>query len=334
MANIWHSRLRFHLCSCVFICGSLLLALSPQASGQSAPRLLLAFASFKDRPLHPQTYFYEHDGVGEGQLVGGVEATGARVDTHPTLARGGKLCACASELENNPSDTRLWDRTAKQDVSGLEGLNTEGTEVGAALSADGEWVAFAAWNRPGAAAGWNLFLYNLNDRKTAELPLNTDDDELSPSLSGDGRLVAFVSNRAGGAGLVDIYLFDRQSRKLRPLPGLNSARRELDPALSADGRWLAFTSDRPGGTGARDVYLYDLNAEKLVPLPGLNGIGIDQTPALSPDGRYLAFVAERASGAGERDIYLYDRQGARLVPTPGLNTRTEEFDPALIYRAD
>ncbi len=298
----------------------------------AARPLLVAFSSFRDRPLHPRVYFYEHDGTSDGKMVGGVTAADLRVDTHPSLAAGGRLCACATELENNPGDTRIWDVRAKKDVTDFPGLNTEAAEIGAALSGDGRWVAFAAWQRPGGPAGWNLFLYDLHEKKVVDLPVNTDEDELSPSLSGDGRYAAFVSNRMGGLGRSDIYLYDRRERRLVPLPGLNSPYRELDPALSADGRFLAFTSDRPGGAGSLDIYLYDRSSAALLPLPGMNGPGVDQTPSLTPDGRYLAFVSERASGAGERDVYLYDRAAGRLLPTPGLNTRAEDFDPSVTYR--
>jgi len=301
-----------------------------KGTAQPAPRLLLAFSSFRDRPLHPRLYFYEHDGAGQGRPAGGIPPVDLRVDTHPTLARGGRLVACASELENSQSETRIWDRAAGQDVAGLAGLNLpDAVQIGAAISADGGWVAFASLRRPGPA-GWNVGLYRLAERLVVEVPVNTDDDEHSPSLSGEARLLAFVSNRPGGGGLQDLHVFDRAGGRMLPTPGLNTGRRELDPALSADGRLLAFTSDRPGGAGSRDIYLYDLRQQRLLPLPGLNGIGIDQTPALTADGRYLAFVAERASGAGERDVYLYDRERERLLPTPELNSKAEDFDPAVI----
>ncbi len=293
-------------------------------------RLLIAFASFRDRPLHPRTYFYEHDGLASGKLAGGLPPADLRVDTHPSLSADGRLCVCASELENNLSQNRVFDRVAGQDVSPLPELNhPDGVQLGTTVSADGRWVAFAGWRRPGPA-GWNLFLYDLPARKLAPLPVNTDEDEQAPTLSGDGRLIAFVVNqRPGGAGRSDIAVFDRQTERYLALALVNSAYRELDPALSADGRWLAFTSDRPGGVGARDVYVYDLRSGALAPLPGLNGLGHDQTPALSGDGRFLTFVAERVRGAGERDVYLYDRVAGRLLPTPELNSKAEEFDPCI-----
>jgi dipeptidyl aminopeptidase/acylaminoacyl peptidase len=298
------------------------------------PGLLIALSSFRDRPLHPRVYFYEHDGRASGRPVGAIDPVDLRVETRPTFALGGRLVACAAEVENNAGFTLLWDLEAKRLLDAPPGLNTGAAEIGAAISADGGWVAFCAWSREGGPSGFGLYLYDLREKKAVDLPVNVHDDERSPTLSGDGRLLAFVSNRPGGEGSSDIYLYDRSDGRLRSLPGLNSPFRETDPSLSADGRFLAFTSDRTGGVGPLDVYLYDLAAGRLVPLPGLNGPGLDQTPALSPDGRFIAFVAERVSGEGERDVYLYDREHGRLLPTPGLNSRAEDFDPALTYRSN
>src|SRR4051794_31815077 len=57
----------FVLC-CVF-CGC-----SLHAPAQKAPasRLLIAFGSYRDRPKHPNIFFYEHDGIGSGKIVGKV----------------------------------------------------------------------------------------------------------------------------------------------------------------------------------------------------------------------------------------------------------------------
>jgi len=309
----------------------LLLVPPPPGRAQAPVRLLLAFSSFRDRPLHPRVYFYEHDGEATGKPAGAITSRDLLVDTRPSLAQEGRLCATASELENQPGDIRIWDRATQTDLNPWPGLNGETPEIGPALSADGAFVAFTAWQRPNSPGGWNVFLYSLRERKLVETPVSRDDDELSPSLSGDGRLLAYVTNARDGAGLSDIRVYDRGAGRHLDLPGLNTPRREVDPALSADARFLAFASDRPGGRGGLDVWLYDLEKRALVDLPGLNAAGPEQTPALSPDGRFVAFAAERAAGAGERDVYLYDRTRGRLLPTPALNGPAEDFDPALCF---
>jgi Tol biopolymer transport system component len=294
--------------------------------------LLLAFASFRERPLHPKIYFYEHDGVAQGKIIGSIEAVNQRSDYHPSLSHDGRYCAFASEVENQTGRIQLWDLKEKKLVE-LATLNdTPHAQLHPSLSGDGKLLAFAAWYRPGATQRWDLFLYDVPGKRFLDLPnLNTAAfDERMPAFNGNGRWLAFTSNAKGGVGATDVYLYDRHARKVAALQEMNSRQLDVEPSLSADGRLIAFVSDRPGGSGGRDIYLFDRTEKRFLPLPGLNSAAHEQTPSLSPSGRFLAFVSERLGGAGERDIYLYDRQTQKLLPTPGLNSKQEDFDPCVI----
>jgi dipeptidyl aminopeptidase/acylaminoacyl peptidase len=317
---------RIILCIVGVLCGCL-----PAPAGPPKQRLLIAFASYRDRPKHPKVYLYEHDGVSSGKVIDSIETVQNRSDYRPSLSRDGRYCAFASELENQTSRILVWDFRDKKLLT-LPTLNdSPNAQLDPTLSGDGRLLVFAAWNRPGAGPRWDLVSYDLADKKVLVWPgVNTaPSDERTPSLSADGKWLAFVSNRKGGAGLNDIYLYSVADKKLVPLPGLNSPSAEITPTLSGDGRLIAFASDRPGGKGGRDIYLYDRTTGKLLDLPGLNSAAHEQTPALSPDGRYIVFVSERVSGMGERDIFLYDRQTGKLLPTPGLNSRAEDIDPCI-----
>ena len=67
------------------------------------PRLLLAFATVRDRraPPYPVIHFYEHDGVADGRPAGSVLTMGSgtnttRADMQPALTRDGRYCAFSS----------------------------------------------------------------------------------------------------------------------------------------------------------------------------------------------------------------------------------------------
>ncbi|MCI0461210.1 MAG: hypothetical protein L0Z62_30045 [Gemmataceae bacterium] len=313
------------------------LALSFAAHGRqpeppAKQKLLIAISSFRDRPKHPQIYFYEHDGASQGKIVGNIPTVTNRSDYHPSLSLDGRYCAFASELENQTSRIFFWDAQEKRLVD-LPKLNdSPQAQLHPTLTGDGKLLAFAAWNRPGASPRWDVLLYDIAQKKvqpTAKLSTPPFDERM-PAFSADGRFLAFTSNAKGGAGLSDIYLYDVKEDRLIELPGLNSPHLEITPSLSGDGRLLAFASDRPGGKGGRDVYLYDRDEKRLLDLPGLNSVASEQTPWLSQDGRYLAFVSERSAGAGERDVFLYDRESRKLLPTPGLNSKREDMDPCVI----
>jgi Tol biopolymer transport system component len=310
----------------------------------SRSKLLIAFASYRDRPKHPNIFFYEHDGVAKGQIVGkvGTARNIASAEGHPSLSSDGRFCAFTFELENSTGQIYFWDRKEQKLVEHATLNNSPNAQMGPSLSGDGNLIAFSAWSRAGGGQGWHVFLYDRAANRTVDLPgLNsrTAEDRL-PALSQDGRSLAFVSNRPGGVGLTDIYIYDRKSQKLLTLPKLNSKRMDIEPSLSADGNLIAFTSDRPvrsasGGEakvrgGGRDIYLFDRAAARFLRLPGLNTGAHEYSPSLSPDGRYIAFVSERLDGEGERDIFLYDRQAHKLLPTPGLNSKADDFDPCVV----
>jgi Tol biopolymer transport system component len=314
--------------------GALVSLPARPAQQLAAPRLLIAFSSYRDRPKHPNILFYEHDGLGTGKIVGSVGTPRAdNASGHPSLSQDGRYCFFTFEVENKTSRIECWDRVEQKLVE-LPVINDSPNAVlGPSVSGDGNLVAFAAWNRPGGpGSGHHVFLYDKPAKKLLDLPglpSPAADDRL-PALSSDGRFLAFASNRQGGAGLTDIYLYDRKIGKLVAAPSLNSRHTELEPSLNADGSLIAFSSERPEGQGGRDIYLFDRIAGKYLPLPGLNTSGQEYSPALSPDGRFLVFVSERLEGEGQRDIYLYDRRVQKLLPTPGLNSATEDFDPCVV----
>ncbi len=305
------------------------------------PKLLLAFASVRERraPPYPKIYFYEHDGVANGKLLGSIESIDkggnmVRSDMHPSLSGDGRLCAFSGQIGvTDGGRIEIWDRKAKK-LLPLGALNDAAGvhRMSPTLTSDGKLVAYSAWAQPGGSPRWGVYVHDVTAQKLLTLPkLNGDAiDQRLPALSGDGRFLAYASNAKTGVGLTDVYLYDLSAKKVISLPEMNSKSMDLQPALSGDGRLVAFTSDRPGGQGGRDIYLYDRSDKKFLPLPGLNTEAHEQSPALSADGRYLAFVAERLTGMGERDVYLYDRDKGKLLPTPGLNSKDDDYDPCVI----
>lgn len=305
-----------------------------------APKLLIAFASVRERraPPYPKVYFYEHDGVGDGKLAGSIDSitkgtNNTRSDMHPSLSADGRLCAFSAQFGvTTGARIEVWDRKEKKLVP--TALNDVGDihRMSPSLSGDGSRVVFTAWGHPGGAPRWGVYLYDLAGKKFLDLPrLNAEGgDPRSCAQSSDGRVLAYVSTARRGVSLADIWLYDPGDKKIIAVPELNSTAAELQPSLSADGRLVAFSSERPDGKGGRDIYLFDRSEKKFLPLPGLNTEAHEQSPSLSADGRYLAFVSERIGGAGERDVYLYDRQAQKLLPTPGLNSKEDDYDPCVI----
>lgn len=323
------------------VTGALPVWVSATEPPASSTKLLIAFASVRERhaPPYPKIHFYEHDGAGKGKLAGAIESVGtevnkSRADMHPSLSRDGRFCAFASQLGiTDGGRIELWDRQEKK-LLAFPAINDFPNvhQMAPSLTGDGKQVAFTAWGRPEATPRWGLFLYDLSAKKFLDLPgvNGQTTDQRMPALSGDGRFMAYASNAKGGAGLTDLHLYDLKDKKAVPLPEVNSKQMDVQPSLSGDGRLIAFSSDRPGGSGGRDIYLYDRTDRKFLPLPGLNSSFHEQSPSLSSDGRFMVFVSERLDGAGERDVYLYDREAKRLLPVPDLNSKDDDYDPCVI----
>src|SRR5262245_7768995 len=319
----------------LFLLPMLPLAAEDGAAQEGKAKLLITFASYRDRPKYPHIFFYEHDGVAAGKITSTVTSPRslASAEAHPWLTQDAKFCAFTYELENKTSKIHFWDMAEKKLIDLPKINDSPNAVLSPSMTADGNLICFAALSRPmGAGLGYHVYLYDRSAKKLNDLPgLNTPKtEERMPKISADGRWIVFVSNRKGGAGLSDIYLYDRKEAKLVDLPGLNSPFTDVEPSVSGDGNLIAFASDRPGGKGSRDIYLYDRAAKKLLDLPGLNSAGPEYTPCLSADGAYIVFVSERIGGEGDRDIFLYDRKASKLLPTPGLNSKMEDFDPSII----
>src|SRR5262245_16278290 len=65
-------------------------------AGPSRPRLLIAFASLRERPAFSSLFLYRHDGVGAGEIAGSIPPLAERADSHPALTSDGTVCLYAS----------------------------------------------------------------------------------------------------------------------------------------------------------------------------------------------------------------------------------------------
>src|SRR5262245_8100486 len=60
-----------HQCGFAIVLALLPFAL-PIAAQEVKGKLLISFASYRERPKYPHIFFYEHDGVASGKITGSV----------------------------------------------------------------------------------------------------------------------------------------------------------------------------------------------------------------------------------------------------------------------
>ncbi|MFN2418659.1 MAG: TolB family protein [Candidatus Limnocylindria bacterium] len=127
----------------------------------------------------------------------------------------------------------------------LAGVSSEADELGASVTADG--VLWFASDRPGGAAGWDLYAAALEgDEAAAPTPVdefNSEIWEFNPAISADGDLLVFTSiGRPGGPLLGDLFSAhgrDGAWQPEEPLP-VNSPADEYHASFSPDGETLYF----------------------------------------------------------------------------------------------
>ena len=218
------------------------------------------------------------------------------------------LASCALTLALSPSG-----------VAPVRLTLHEGTNIAAALSADGRTIAFdllgAIWTMPAAGgtarritdelmdarqpawasdgsriafqayrtSTWNIWSVNADGSALKQLTWGPFDDR-EPHWSPDRTRIAFSSDRSGN---YDIWVMTLASGDLRQVT--KNPANDFAPAWSPDGREIAFVSDREGGRGvyAVSVSVADAGAtaERLVRAHA----GALAGPAWSPDGRTVAF---------------------------------------------
>ncbi len=251
---------------------------------------------------------------------------------------------------------------------GSDGMEPNGASTGAAISADGRYVAFVSAASNLVADDNNghadVFVYDRQTGATelasvdsAGNPANGDSD--NPRTSANGRYVAFVSSAdnlvaADANGHSDVFVHDRQTgatQLVSPGAAHNQANGESDaPAISADGRYVAFVSTADNlvaadANGHSDVFVHDrqTGATQLVsPGTAHNGAnGESRAPAISADGRYVAFVSTAdnlvaADTNGRADVFVYDRQtgATELVSVDSAGNQADDASDAPAISAD
>jgi Tol biopolymer transport system component len=263
----------------------------------------------------------------------------------PAISADGRFVAfstSASSLSaadfNGVSDIYVKDTsTGHLSIASVSSLGLLGDKqsVGAALSADGRYVAFRSRSATLTIGDINgvddIFVHDNQTGSTTRVNVSSSGQQTSgivgfpPAISADGRYVAFDSDAPGlvatDANGADIFVHDRQTGETS-LMSISSTGEQANgdchaPAISADGRYVAFMSEAAdlvdGDTnGAIDVFRHDRETGQTIRVSVLSG-GAQSTdhssePSISQTGKYVAYASEaHLSGVDHNswsDVYL------------------------------
>jgi len=239
-----------------------------------------------------------------------------------------------------PAEAAPQQATVRVSVSTNGIQSTGGDAEKAAISANGEFVAFTspATNLvPSDANGKkDVFLRELRSGVTTRVSVNSvgaeaNGDSANPSISADGRFVAFDSTATDlvsgdSNGLQDVFIHDRQTGQTTRV-SVDSTGAEavggnsIEPSISADGRVVAFLSNATNlvsndNNAKTDVFVHDratgqTTRANLGPA-NVEANNFSSSPAISADGHVVAFVSDAdnlVSGGdlnGVKDVFVHD----------------------------
>lgn len=210
-------------------------------------------------------------------------------------------------------------------------INTPQSEAAQTLSADGEWMIYAASGREDSYGNYDLYMAQKTNDEWEDvyhfsLGINTDQWEAQPSLSPDRKDLYFASRRPGGFGGIDIYVSHLKpngyySQPENMGPGINTAGDDQCPFIHADNQTLYFTSNGWPGYGDDDLFVIrkQPNGEWGKPenlgYP-INTIEKEGTMCIAADGKTAYYAADRNDSYGGLDIYSFElREDVRPVKT-------------------
>jgi hypothetical protein len=196
-------------------------------------------------------------------------------------------------------------------------------EGAAAISPDGQFLYFAAKNRPDTLGDCDLYTariirqdgrISLTDPKLLD-HVNSPFFDSHPSISPDGTSLYFTSDRPGGYGNADLWMSTRESDGSWSVPSnlgasINSSCNEMTPFICGDNRTLYFASDGHNSVGGLDIFLTEKTANGWItpvnagtPLNTPDDECFPSTPPTVRADSVLYFSSTRAGGSGGYDLY-------------------------------
>lgn len=155
-------------------------------------------------------------------------------------------------------------------------INSEGLEMGACISPDGNTIFFSS-NRKGGRGGLDIYVAHKNENgqwQPAEnlgTTINTVYDENFPSLSADGKKLYFASKGHQGIGGYDLFqsFYNEETKTWSPPINLgfpiNTPSDNTTISFTKDGKTAYMSANRKEGFGKLDIYKIHFGDEAQQP---------------------------------------------------------------------
>ena len=209
-------------------------------------------------------------------------------------------------------------------------INTNGNEGAPSLSADGQYLFFAACKELGGYPGnrkgkgsCDLFISKkIGDKfqspRNLDEPVNTGLWESQPSFSSDGRTLYFIrsSRSKDDKSNRDIFVstINDSSRWSEPTPlngTINTSGDEESVFIHPDNQTLYFSSDGHPGMGGLDIFMSKRQPDGSWGEPvnlgyPINTSNDENSLLVSPSGEVAYLASDREGGIGGLDLYQFE----------------------------
>lgn len=228
-------------------------------------------------------------------------------------------------------------------------LNTAQNEGAATLSSSGNYMYFAACDRPGGYGSCDIYFSAYNNGKWSfpynlGPPVNTSFWESTPSISADGNMLFFSSNRPGGMGGKDLWysvLSENSSWKEPVNMGdkINTEGDEMSPFIHFDGRTLYFSSDGRPGMGGFDIYLTRMQDDSTWTEPQNLGYPVNTANdemglVIEASGQKAYFSSKRENSNGKDIFWFTLDKSFRPNPVSYLRGRVTDRETGKMLKAE
>ncbi|MDP4282164.1 MAG: OmpA family protein [Bacteroidota bacterium] len=199
-------------------------------------------------------------------------------------------------------------------------INTPENEGALTLSPDGNYLFFAACERPDGFGSCDLYWSKKigNEWTTAENigpVVNSPAWDSQPSFSSDGRTLYFASKRAGGKGSSDIWksILLPDGSWANPVnlgDSINTPAEEMSPFIHPDGQTLYFASRGHQGMGKFDLFVSRMKPDGSWSTPKNLGYPINTCAdelnfIVNASGDMAYISSDKLGGKGKQDIYSF-----------------------------
>ncbi|MEI6899480.1 MAG: OmpA family protein [Bacteroidota bacterium] len=199
-------------------------------------------------------------------------------------------------------------------------INTHGNEGAICISPDGQYLFFAACDRPDTYGScdiyWSKKLGNTWSEPANLGPVvNSENWDSQPSFSSDGKTLFFASKRPGGKGSSDIWKAELTAQGEWSSPvnlgdSINTPEVEMAPFIHPDDLTLYFSSKGHQGMGGLDLFYArkDIDGKWKKPINlgyPINTNADEITLVVNASGNLAYISTDKLGGKGGQDIYAF-----------------------------